>query len=93
MQTQPPSLLDPKPALRWFKPLKLHLCVLSRHDDVCIWPALQRRTWPRLVENAHCDIVAMIAFLIQGLDGKTALDIAKGPEVEELLKKPEIATA
>lgn len=29
----------------------------------------------------------------KGLDGKTALEIAKGPEVAEVLKKPEIATA
>ena len=31
--------------------------------------------------------------MLQGLDGKTALEIAKGPEVAEVLKKPEIATA
>ncbi len=31
--------------------------------------------------------------LLQGLDGKTALEVAKGPEVAEVLKKPEIATA
>ena len=29
----------------------------------------------------------------QGLDGKTALEVAKSPEVKELLQKPEIATA
>ncbi|KAL0037014.1 hypothetical protein WJX77_009396 [Trebouxia sp. C0004] len=29
----------------------------------------------------------------KGLDGKTALEVAKGPEVAEVLKKPEIATA
>jgi len=31
--------------------------------------------------------------MLQGLDGKTALEVAKGPEVAEVLKKPEIATA
>ena len=31
--------------------------------------------------------------VLQGLDGKTALEIAKGPEVAEVLNKPEIATA
>lgn len=30
---------------------------------------------------------------IKGLDGKTALEVAKTPEVKELLQKPEIATA
>ena len=30
---------------------------------------------------------------MQGLDGKTALEVAKTPEVKELLQKPEIAAA
>ena len=30
---------------------------------------------------------------VQGLDGKTALEVAKTPEVAEVLRKPEIATA
>ncbi len=38
----------------------------------------------------HTDIRII---MLQGLDGKTALEVAKGPEVAEVLKKPEIATA
>lgn len=31
--------------------------------------------------------------VLQGLDGKTALEVAKTSEVKELLQKPEVATA
>ena len=36
---------------------------------------------------------ASVCAVVQGLDGKTALEVAKTPEVKELLQKPEIATA
>ena len=41
----------------------------------------------------YCAVFVTVAYEVQGLDGKTALEIAKGPEVAEVLKKPEIATA
>ena len=44
--------------------------------------------------SAHlADTLTYEIIMLQGLDGKTALEVAKGPEVAEVLKKPEIATA
>ena len=44
--------------------------------------------------SAHLtDTLTYEIIMLQGLDGKTALEVAKGPEVAEVLKKPEIATA
>jgi len=52
-------------------------------------------TWCPCHGSAHHDIRALTyeIMMLQGLDGKTALEVAKGPEVAEVLKKPEIATA